>query len=66
MKKQLTCLLFVIILIFGCQDNNAGPEPNKTIRAGRLIISGIDDTGSYKLREQVKNMIARIINDHSI
>jgi hypothetical protein len=64
-KHSLILVSIIIVLIFGCQDKkHAGDKiPEPKLKPRRVIIIGIDATGSYKLREQAKNMVARVINE---
>ena len=56
-------LISIIALIFGCQDKKHANEKIPQPRPRRVIIIGIDESGSYKLREQSKRLIARVINE---
>jgi hypothetical protein len=62
MKKTLI-LISIIVLTFGCQDQKHASEKIPAPRPRRVIIIGIDESGSYKLREQAKKLIARVINE---
>ena len=62
MKKPLI-LISIIALMFGCQNQEQASKKIPAPKPRRVIIIGIDESGSYKLREQVKRLIARVINE---
>jgi hypothetical protein len=62
MKKPFI-LISIIALVIGCQDQKHASEKISQPRPKRLIIIGIDESGSYKLREQAKKLIARVIKE---
>jgi hypothetical protein len=49
--------------MFGCQNQEQASKKIPAPKPRRVIIIGIDESGSYKLREQVKRLIARVINE---
>jgi hypothetical protein len=49
--------------MFGCQDQEQASDKIPKPKPRRVIIIGIDETGSYKLREQAKKLFARVISD---
>jgi hypothetical protein len=62
MTKHPLYVSIIIFFLLGCQDKNteqavtnAKPEPS------RIIVLGIDETGSYKLWAQIKNTTISII-----
>jgi hypothetical protein len=62
MKKPLI-LISIIVLMFGCQEQKHANEKIPEPKPRRVIIIGIDESGSYKLREQAKKLFARVISD---
>ena len=62
MKNPLI-LISLIVLIFGCQDQEQASEKIPAPKPRRVFIIGIDESGSYKLREQAKKLIARVISE---
>ena len=62
MKNPLI-LVSLIVLIFGCQDQEQASEKIPAPKPRRVFIIGIDESGSYKLREQAKKLIARVISE---
>ena len=61
--KPILCLILFAFIISGCQSSNANQtkvEPKQD--PGRIIVMAIDDTGSYRLWNQAKNITAQIIN----
>lgn len=62
MKNPLI-LISLIVLIFGCQDQEQASEKIPEPKPRRVFIIGIDESGSYKLREQAKKLIARVISE---
>ncbi len=61
--KNPFILISIIALTFGCQDQKHATEKILQPRSKRVFIIGIDESGSYKLREQAKKLIARVINE---
>ena len=66
--KKLNVLPVVLILavaLFGCQNSQAEekgkvkPGPKRDPR--KVIVMGIDDTGSYDLWDRAKNIVSQII-----
>jgi hypothetical protein len=62
MKKPLI-LISIIALISACQDQKQASKKIPAPKPRRVFIIGIDETGSYKLREQAKKLFARVINE---
>jgi hypothetical protein len=62
---NLLCSLFTAVVLAGCQsssaeqDLKAKPAPNQ--EPARLILMATDDTGSYRLWDQAKDIACRII-----
>mgnify|MGYP001812752900 CR=1 FL=1 len=61
--KKAFLLISIIAFIFGCQDQKQASEKIPAPKPRRVFIIGIDESGSYKLREQAKKLIARVINE---
>jgi hypothetical protein len=61
--KKAFILISIIALVFGCQDQEQASEKIPAPKPRRVFIIGIDESGSYKLREQAKKLIARVINE---
>jgi hypothetical protein len=61
--KKAFLYISIIALVFGCQDKEQGNEKIPAPKPRRVFIIGIDESGSYKLREQAKKLIARVINE---
>jgi len=61
----LLCTLLFTLVFFGCQgikEENSSKskiEPKQELK--RIVVLGIDETGSYGLWEQAKSMVVRII-----
>jgi len=62
MKKPLI-LISIIALISACQDQKQASKKIPAPKPRRVFIIGIDESGSYKLREQAKKLIARVIKE---
>lgn len=64
-KKQIVCAFIICILFWGCEhgkiqdDKNA--QPKSAPKPVSIIVVGIDESGSYKLWNQVKKLIMRMI-----
>ena len=61
--KKAFLYISIIALVFGCQDKEQANEKIPAPKHRRVFIIGIDESGSYKLREQAKKLIARVINE---
>ena len=62
MQRSFICIITLAFML-GCQGQKQASEKISQPRPRRLIIIGIDETGSYKLREQAKKLIAGVINE---
>jgi hypothetical protein len=60
--KKAFILISLIALIFGCQDQEPTSQKTPAPTPRRFIVIGIDESGSYKLREQAKKLFARVIS----
>ena len=62
-KKSYLCAFTIIIALLGCQDTKTEQQAATKIKQkpSRIIVLGIDETGSYKLWAQVKTTVIRII-----
>ena len=65
MKKNPLYVIIFTLLLLGCQDTKteqvSTTKEESEPRPGRIIVLGIDETGSYRLWPQVKNIAAIII-----
>jgi hypothetical protein len=62
-KKSYLYAIIIIVFLFGCQDTQTEQRAIEKVepKAGRIIVFGIDETGSYKLWTQIKKTAIKII-----
>jgi len=63
--RKLQFVLVFTVFLAGCQSDNAMSAAHGTERkqaARCIVVFGIDDTGSYELWEQAKNIACRIVD----